>query len=332
MAVPAPCLDRFPIVRTQNADEMCAALERIYAKPVLHLAAQAKKVDVAINYYPLNFIGLGNTKYGIGVSLEYPDNELVMQTFPIRGRGEAVVDASVSPLDPCHSVTVSPHMRFAARLDADYETLLLVIKPQILADKIEAITGRPLGQPLKFYPTQDDSLPAAKTLRDHFLFLVEMVNASSAPLPRLLLEEYEETLAVMFLHAHRHNHSDLLEQTTPKLAPWQLARAEGYIESHAERAITVDELAAVTGVGVLALSQAFKRTRGVSPAEFVCEVRLRRARDRLQNPCAATTVAAIALASGYADVERFESDYARIFGEEPERTLARSKGPGSSMH
>jgi hypothetical protein len=62
----ARSLDRFPLVRTQNAEEMCAALERVYAKPIVRLAPTTKKVDVTLNYYPMNCIGLGNTKYGIG--------------------------------------------------------------------------------------------------------------------------------------------------------------------------------------------------------------------------------------------------------------------------
>lgn len=332
MAMPARSLDRFPIVRTQNADEMCAALERIYAKPVLDLAAQTKKVDVAINYYPLNSIGLGNTKYGIGVNLVYPESELIMQTFPIRGRGEATVDASVSPLDPDHSVTVSPHMHFAARLDANYETLLLLIKPQVLCDKMEAITGQPLTQPLKFYPSHDYSHPAAKALRDHFQFLVEVVNSSLGALPRVLLAEYEETLAVMFLHANRHNYSHLLEQVTRDVAAGQLQRAEEYIEANATRAITLEELVNVTGVSALSLFRTFKKARGLSPMEFAGQVRLHRARDLLQHPDAATTVAQTALACGYSDLARFDIDYQRAFGERPAQTLLRGNGTDSTRN
>lgn len=332
MLRPARSLDRFPVVRTQDADEMCAALERIYAKPTLQLASEAKKVDVAINCYPLKYITLGNTRYGIGVNLVYPDSEVVMQTFPIRGRGEATVDGSASPLDPHHSAVVSPQMRFAASLDANYETLLLLIRPRLLAEKLEAITGQTLREPLRFYPAQNYAHPAAQALRDHFLFLVETVSVSAAPLPRLLLQEYEETLAVMFLHANRHNHSALLERVAPDLAPWQLARAQDYIEAHAGEAITVEELAAVTGVGALALVRAFKAARGMSPAEFVREVRLRHARDLLRHPDAATTVATAAAACGYADLGRFELDYEQAFGEQPGQTLLRRGGGGTVTH
>jgi hypothetical protein len=278
---PARSLDRFPVVRTQNADEMCAALERIYARPVLHLAAQTKKVDVAINYYPLNYIGLGNTRYGIGVDLVYPESEVILHSFPVCGRGQAVVDGLMVRLDPHQGVTVSQDANFAAKLADNYETLLLLIKPQMLANKLEAIIGQPLSGPLRFYPALNYTRPAAKALRNHFLFLVEMVSASPVPLPRLLLAEYEETLALMFLHANRHNHSHLLEQAEPDIAPSLVLRAEEYIEANADRAISVEELAGVTGVSALSLARAFKKVRGVSPMEFAKEVRLRRARQLL---------------------------------------------------
>jgi AraC-like DNA-binding protein len=331
MLSPARTLDRFPIVRTQNADEMCAALERIYAKPVLNFAAEARKVDVAINHCPLTNIGLGNTKYGIGADLVYPESDIVLQTFPIRGRGAATVDGVTTQLDPRHSAIVSPHMHFAVKLDANYETLLMLLSPQILATKLEAITGQHINEPLRFYPAQNDEQPAAKALRAHFLFLVEMVSVSPVPLPRLLLAEYEQTLAVMFLHANRHNHSHLLEQATPGVAHSQLLRAEQYIEAHAGRPISVDELTAVTGVSALSLFRGFKQARGISPMDFANAVRLRRARDMLRHPDETTTVAAVASAFGYADIGRFERDYARTFGELPRQTLARA-GAGRSVH
>jgi transcriptional regulator GlxA family with amidase domain len=135
----------------------------------------------------------------------------------------------------------------------------------------------------------------------------------------------------MFLHANRHNHSHLLERTTPDVAPRQLSQVEDYIEAHAARAIAIDELVAVGGVSALCLFRAFKKTRGRSPMDFANAVRLRRARDMLQHPDAATTVAAVAATCGYADLGRFERDYARSFGELPRQTLAHA-GAGPSVH
>ena len=64
----------------------------------------------------------------------------------------------------------------------------------------------------------NDAHPAAKALRDHVTFLAKVVSESEAPLPRLLLEEFEQTLIVMILHANRHNYSHLLERTARGVA------------------------------------------------------------------------------------------------------------------
>lgn len=325
MTMPGRLLDRFPVVRTQSADEMCAALERVYAKPMVHLSTEMKKVDFAINYCPMTYIGLGNTKYGIGVSLVYPESDIFMQTFPVRGQGRATIDGLARPLDLDHPVTVSPRMHFAVDLSANYETLLLLIKPQILADKLAAIIGQPVNRPLRFHPAHG-APSVAKALRDHFFFLVEMVNTAGAPLPNLLLREYEETIALMFLHANRHNYSQLLYRAVSESARWQVRQVEEYIEANAHRPISVDELARVAGVSALSLYRGFRKANGCSPKEFAKKVRLRHAWEQLRQPDAATTVASVALAWGFIDLARFERDYFQAFGEHPAQTLSREKG------
>lgn len=273
MPSPARSLDRFPLVRTHSAEEMCEALECLYARPVVSFAARNRKVDVAINYLPISYIGLGNTRYGIGVSLIYPDSDVVMQTFPLRGSGEATVEDFAGPLDPGHGVIVSPGMKFTVRLAESYETLLILFKPQALLNKLVAITGQPIDVPLKFHPLQDYARPAARALREHLLLLVETLATSAAPLPKFLLAEYEETLTVMCLHANRHNHSHLLERPAPDVALWQVRRAEEYIAANSARAISIEELADATGVSALSLFRSFKRDRGYSPRQFMARLR-----------------------------------------------------------
>ena len=91
-------LDRFPLVRTQSADEMCDALSRVYAKPTLHLKGRTRKGDVKFNYCQMKDIGLGYAQYGIGVRSVYLESSFTLQTFPVRGYGEAIVDNIVSSL------------------------------------------------------------------------------------------------------------------------------------------------------------------------------------------------------------------------------------------
>lgn len=319
-------LDRFPLVRTHNVEEMCAALARVYAKPTWSVAANTGKVDVTLNYHPIRHVGLGYTKYGVALSGAYPESDSYLQTFPIRGRGEVVIKKFASPLGAGRGLTVSPGRRFAAKFNAHYEHLLLVFDAQGLTSKLAAIVGRPIGRAVEFEPIMDDAHPAAKALRDHVTFLARMVSESEAPLPRLLLEEFEQTLIVMILHANRHNYSHLLERTARGVASWQVKRAEEFIAANWRQSIRMEDVVQATGTSAFDLYRSFKKSRGCTPMQFAERLRLGHARELLQRPDAITTVAGAARACGFGDLGRFERDYVLAFGEPPSITLARGAG------
>jgi len=170
-------------------------------------------------------------------------------------------------------------MEFAIKLNANYEHFVLVMNAPALADKLAALSGAAIKYPLSFDPVPDDRTPAAKALREHFFFLVDQLSTSAASLPKFVLTEFEQTLIVMFLHASRHNYSHLMEQSALDAAPWQVRRAEEYIEASWQQAITLEDLCDISGVGARDLSQSFKRSRGYSFMEFADQRRLRHARE-----------------------------------------------------
>jgi hypothetical protein len=208
---------------------MLAALARIYAKPAWRFEDQGDTADVTLNYRPLKHLGLGYTKYGTRMSGTYPESGASPQTFPIRGRGEATVKGRASPLGIGRGLTVSAGRSFATKIDRDYEHILIVINPHALAEKLSVITGRDIDRTPDFEPVMDGGNPAAKALRNHVLFLVNALSQPDMPLPKVLLEEFEQPLLVMVLYANRHNHSHPLERAALNVAPWQVRRAEEYI-------------------------------------------------------------------------------------------------------
>jgi hypothetical protein len=235
-------LDRFPLCRTQNAEEMCAALASVYAKPSIFLDAGTKVVDVAVNHYQASATAMAYTNHGTAMTAVYPENDFALQSFPIKGRGEIRNNKTRSLLSPRRGVIASPGMEFAIKLNADYEHFVLVMNAPALADKLGALSGAAIKYPLSFDPVPDDRTPAAKALREHFFFLVDQLSTSAASLPKFVLTEFEQTLMVMFLHASRHNYSHLMEQSALGAAPWQVRRAEEYIEASWQQAITLEDV------------------------------------------------------------------------------------------
>jgi len=171
---------------------------------------------------------------------------------------------------------VSPGEAFSYTNQKESARLVLAMDPVALANKLSAITGKFCNGPLKFNPIKECSSPTATALRSHFLFLVDAVSTSTTPLPKLVLDEFEQTLIVTFLYANRHNYSHLLERTPPDSAPWQVRRAEEFIEANWQGAIRLEDLAEITGVSAFSLFRTFKFHRGYSPLAFVAQVRSKR--------------------------------------------------------
>lgn len=255
---------------------MCDALSRVYAEPRLNVESRARTGDVTFNYCQMKDIGLGYGRYGIGVRLVYRESNFALQTFPVQGRGEAIVDNVVSPLGPRRGITMSSGRSYAVKVNDGYEHFVLVIDPRALSAKLSALTGTAVEYPLIFQPVQEHLHSAARALRDHFFFLVDRLSTSAVSLPEFVLDEFEQTIMVMFLQANRHNYSHLLETEAPDASLSQVRLAEDYIDANAQRTVTLEELADLTKVSALSLYGAFKRCRGYSLPAFLAQARSKR--------------------------------------------------------
>jgi transcriptional regulator GlxA family with amidase domain len=158
------------------------------------------------------------------------------------------------------------------------------------------------------------------------LFLVAQFDIAEFTLPPLAMAEFEQALMVTFLCANRHNYSHLLDRQPSSIAPWQVRRAEQYIEAHWDQPITVEALVIATGVSARSLFHFFKQSRGYSPMAFLKRIRLQHARQLLTLPCAGTSVTEIAFGCGFGNLGHFSKDYFRTFGELPSQALYRAKG------
>ena len=321
-------LDRFQLVDTSNAEEAQAALTRIYAAPKLELISRGNTLRAIVNHCELRHVRVSYGSYAANLHMQFPETSFASQIFPIAGKSEAVLGRMSLMVSADRGVVISPNEALSVTNNAEYERLVLSVNSSSLANKLSAITGDNLCGRLKFHPEQNYLRPAAAALRRHFLFFVDAINAFAEALPDFVLAELEQTLLVMFLHGNQHNYSHILERTPRHASEQQLRRVEEYIGAHWRQEISLENLAAVSGVSALSLFRSFRERRGCSPMELLNRVRLNRARQLLQHPTGATRVSDVALACGFPDLGRFATDYMAAFGEQPWQTLDRSVGSG----
>lgn len=100
-----------------------------------------------------------------------------------------------------------------------------------------------------------------------------------------------------------------------KLPPWRLRRIADYVETHIEREILVEDLAALVGVSAGHLHRAFRATTGKTPLAFVNDRRIARARRILAAEPVAVTE--LALRVGFQSPSHFARLFRRTTGVNP---------------
>ena len=147
--------------------------------------------------------------------------------------------------------------------------------------------------------------------------------APPAPGDELVRAEAVRGVAVALLRTFPHESFPLPESV---LAPRNARLRQAIEHMHASAHLPLDTTAVAQEVGltVRGLQQAFTRHVGVTPSEYLRQLRLDRARVELRRlePTSAT-VADVARRWGFGHLGRFAGAYAERFGEYPSETLAR---------
>jgi AraC-like DNA-binding protein len=202
-------------------------------------------------------------------------------------------------------------------------TRTLAVDRGALDAQFAALTGHTFRTPLLFAPAVD-------LARGHGLAIEKVVDLFWQELGRpeastLWLATLSDTVLTALVTGQEHSLSSWLMEPAPRSAPASVRRAEEYMTAHAAESIRLADIAAAAGVPARTLQAAFKAFRGMAPLDFLRQRRFDLAQAALVNPTLATSVAGVAMATGFGKPGRFATDYKKRFGESPSATLAKSR-------
>jgi AraC-like DNA-binding protein len=99
------------------------------------------------------------------------------------------------------------------------------------------------------------------------------------------------------------------------LASWRLKRAVDYIDANLSDALSLGELAAVTGLTRMHFAAQFRSATGLRPREYLLRRRVERAQELLRN--SREPIIEVALRVGFQDQSHFTATFKRFVGQPP---------------
>jgi AraC-like DNA-binding protein len=323
-AKPIEPLRRFPALRSRDLDELRIRMSNLFSVNSMDLDRRAhESFEVCLNHRQLRHVGLTYARYGAAVEASLSHADFFLQGFPLQGGGSCLVDGSDGLISRNHGIVGGPNADVRVKYSSDFEHFILRVGPQELSKKLSSLIGHPVDPPLQLSAVGPSPEKAAAQMR-LLEFVVQELDRDDQPLPQLVLEELEQALVVAYLCSNLHNYSAFLEGRPRAVAPWQVRRAEEYIEQNWDQPITVEALALVVNASARSLFYSFRENRGVTPMAFVRQVRLRHAREMLMTAAAETSVTAVAFSCGFSNLGHFAKNYLMAFGEHPSATLRAS--------
>lgn len=258
------------------------------------------------------------------VETEPEPNNLSMR-YVIRGKStysmrDSVI-ATAEPGDYTFRFSKSPLMRLSA--SDNYSALLLSIPiptERRFSVDIRENTNQHIKQYLEngFIAVSRSSLWGAHLAYALNYALEDVSSGVNACMPNSVLNEFLYLLCTREL-ATQVQSRDVNQQYT--VIPLKLKIAESFVIENADKAPSVEDVAAEARLSVRSLHTLFVKFRGASPSEFIREHRLVGIRNALRSARTGATVSEIAIAWNYQNFGNFAATYRKRFGELPSETL-----------
>jgi AraC-like DNA-binding protein len=202
-----------------------------------------------------------------------------------------------------------------------YRAISVAIDKRALDSKFLALTGHDNPSDIVFDPLIDMSLPHGQSIYRLIDALYHAIDANPALMYHAPISAAAEDLIVTaLLTGFPHSHTGFLDGAVAIGNSRTLRAAMEYFEANSGEALTVDQVAYALGTSVRSLQRTFRELKGLSPMQYLREVRLEKARCRLVDPNSDASVTEIAYGCGFTHLGAFSAVYKSRYGESPSET------------
>ncbi|OPY96997.1 hypothetical protein A5906_39690 [Bradyrhizobium sacchari] len=318
-------LERHRLFETRDPDEARERVGKVFCQHQLRYAGRGRGLFARQNFVQLGHLALSYLAYGEEMIIDAGEIENSYFLRHVRsGNSEIRVGKYQFRCNSRIGSVSSATLPLSMRWSADCAHLALKIDRRALERHLSDLLGSTVARPVEFVPELPLDSGHGASYRRLIEFISNELDCDSAlTASPLAVAGLEQMLLTSLLMMQPSNYSTALSARVSPAAPRHVIRAEEYIRAHADRPITIGQLAEVAGVHTRTLFEGFQRFRGTTPFAMLRAVRLERVHTELKSAGASGCVSDIALKWGFAHLGRFAQIYRRRFGELPSATLRR---------
>lgn len=320
MNAPSHPLDSYPSFRTARAWELGRLVEEKLGAQVTAAPADGTLMQAKGNRASLSVGDLWLCAYGLPTTIKFPEGEYLKVQFNLAGVGTSSIGRQTIAVTADQACVLAGDVE--VWFGPEFQQLVWRVPKSALAAKMAAMTGNAVVHEPAFDPALSLTQAQGAIARQLVGSLVRAVEVGDAP-SKMVLAEIEQAMMVALLAANAHHVPELLLRPSDA-APWQVRRAEQYIEANWDKPLTIEDLVAAAGTSARSLFRTFRQSRGCSPLEFARRVRLNAAKRMLEHPGQSTNVTAVAMACGFRDLGHFTKSFRQAFGVLPSDVLKKS--------
>ncbi len=322
-------LRNFNLLQSDDVDFSQNLVSEVYCEHSL-VPVKGMKVDAKLNAVEGTKLTFGYLTYGVDAKILLP------------------------PLPPCYhvNITLAGHscvsrngktaftegMKSGAVLLPDQKASVLWAKDakqyalkfprEKLESHLSSLINERVDGPIDFDLTFNLQNSAGRSLlRACILLQAEWEEQSTLILSPIARRHIESLVMTNFLLAAGSPHTEKIfgiHQQSEKTSKLLVQQVKEYIEENVHELPGLAELTSYAGVSARSLQNGFKEHLGVSPMEYVRNVRMERAHEQLKNAVSTgENVTDIAMEWGFYNVGRFSQMYKGIYGQSPRETIIR---------
>ncbi|WP_408445210.1 anthranilate 1,2-dioxygenase regulatory protein AndR [Paraburkholderia sediminicola] len=310
----APALREFRLFESADLDETRERISRVM-QPHLLVPSGAKAGLSHMDFVRLGGVGIGTIAFGTAmrVDVEAVDGYHLLM-FCVTGQAKVRTRGRTVCVDQSNAVLCAAGEPFDAVLSPDCEQFILRID-----------TGLPGTQAWSARLGPGSHIHVDSPALGGWMQQLNLIANSSALLDLARKNDgVGRQLGRLLLELLTPGHATVAPEPNRRTAsPGFVKRAEDFMHEHCGEVLRLPDIAMALGLAERTLRDGFQQFRGISPTQYLRQIRLDKAHEILREATADVYVSDVAMDCGLMHLGRFSIEYKKRFGESPSDTLAR---------